>query len=962
VRDLNGSPLTGVAGITFALYSEQTGGAALWMETQNVTADSGGHYTVLLGSTKSAGLPTELFNSEQARWVGVQVQGQAEQPRVLLVSAPYALKAGDAETIGGLPPSAFVLAVPPSSGPAAASGRAGIAVGSRDMAPETATDVTTTGGTANYLPFFTGASTILDSVVYQTGTGSTTRIGINTSAPATTLDVKGSGTIRGALSLPSTGAATATAGKSSEPLNLGASAFNSSVSTAVAQTFQLKAEPVGNDTATASGVLSLLYGSGTSAPAETGLQIATNGQITFAAGQTFPGAGSGTVTSVGSGAGLTGGPITGSGSLRIATGGVGNAMLANPSLTVTAGGGMTGGGSVSLGGSTTLGLKTCSANQVLEYIGNVWTCTTIGGGGTITGVTAGKDLTGGGTSGTVTLNLDTTKVPQLDTANTFAATQTIGSGDVSVSSGNLDLPDTTAATAGVINLGGSAFLHQCCNTGSGYTNTFVGREAGNFSTTGGYNTASGYGALFLNGTGTDNTASGYVALDTNSAGSYNTATGDHALYSNNTGSNNTASGASALYVNLGGSGNTAVGFSAGTDSHRIFPTSGSNSTFVGANANATVDNLTNATAIGYNAQVGESNALVLGNGAMVGIGTPTPQYALDVHGTGSFTGAVTVTGLTAGKCVQAGTGGLLATTASPCGSGGGGGTVTSVGSGAGLTGGPITTTGTLSIASGGVTDAMLNNPYAGTGECASSAFVNTLNRAAGPTCLFAVTGITAGTGLTGGPITTSGTLSIDTTVVPELGANNTFRAPQFVFANTAVSDTLYVENDDSNPDSVVLATLGGAFEGVCIIEVSGNLTCSGAVSGVVKTSDSRQVAVYSVQSSENWIDDYGSGALVNGVATIAIEPQFAQTVTTDAGYHVFLTPNGDCEGLYVTQKGAASFEVHEAKGGKSNVQFDYRIVAHRKGFEAQRLTDVTATFGKKVQLPAKIKADGASQH
>jgi hypothetical protein len=109
--ELNCKPLTGVAGITFTLYSEQTGGAPLWMETQNVTADAKGHYTALLGATQSGGLPAELFSSEQARWVGIQVQGQPEQPRVLLVSAPYALKAGDAETIGGLPPSAFVPAL-----------------------------------------------------------------------------------------------------------------------------------------------------------------------------------------------------------------------------------------------------------------------------------------------------------------------------------------------------------------------------------------------------------------------------------------------------------------------------------------------------------------------------------------------------------------------------------------------------------------------------------------------------------------------------------------------------------------------------------------------------------------------------------------------------------------------------------------------------------------------------------
>src|ERR1039458_5092179 len=45
VKDFNGNPLAGVVGITFALYSEQTGGAPLWLETQNVSADSNGRYT-----------------------------------------------------------------------------------------------------------------------------------------------------------------------------------------------------------------------------------------------------------------------------------------------------------------------------------------------------------------------------------------------------------------------------------------------------------------------------------------------------------------------------------------------------------------------------------------------------------------------------------------------------------------------------------------------------------------------------------------------------------------------------------------------------------------------------------------------------------------------------------------------------------------------------------------------------
>ena len=96
--------------MTFLLYKESQGGAPLWMETQNVDPDKTGHYSVMLGSTTSQGLPQDVFVSGEARWLGVQVVGEQEQPRVLLVAVPYALKAGDAETIGGLPASAFVLA------------------------------------------------------------------------------------------------------------------------------------------------------------------------------------------------------------------------------------------------------------------------------------------------------------------------------------------------------------------------------------------------------------------------------------------------------------------------------------------------------------------------------------------------------------------------------------------------------------------------------------------------------------------------------------------------------------------------------------------------------------------------------------------------------------------------------------------------------------------------------------
>jgi Chaperone of endosialidase len=569
--DEAGNPLTGTTEITFSLYNNSRGGEPLFAETQNVTLGSSGQYSVYLGITKANGVPTNLFTNGQAHWLGVKIAGQAEQTRVFLATVPYAMKAGDAATVGGLPPSAFVLAAPPNGATLASTADS---LTTQSVSPDTSTDVTTTGGTVGYLPLFNGAATIVDSVVFQSA-ASPFKIGIGTATPATTLDVKGAGTIRGTLSvlgtlaLPATGAATATAGKNSEPLSLTTSAYNSSASTAVNQKFQWQAEPAGNDTSAASGTLNLLFGEGTATPAATGLSIASNGQITFATGQTFPGTGDGTVTSVGSGAGLTGGPITGSGTLSIATGGVTNAMLANSSLTITAGTDLTGGGSVALGG-------------------------------------------------TVTLNLNTTKVPQLAASNTFTGNQTV----------NGNLSATGVVTGSSYQIGSNLFAFGSASM----QNVFLG-FAGNTTTTGSGNTATGVLALYANTTGGLNTADGDQALESNTTGNDNTASGFQALNANTTGNDNTASGHWALAANTGGSYNTASG-------SRALTLNAVGSANVGVGYEALYSNVGDSAEDGwYNTAVGNqalyTNNNTSGDGSYAAYNTAIGNQALYSNTTGS---------------------------------------------------------------------------------------------------------------------------------------------------------------------------------------------------------------------------------------------------------------------------------------------------------------------------------------
>ncbi|MBL0225717.1 MAG: tail fiber domain-containing protein [Geobacteraceae bacterium] len=385
----------------------------------------------------------------------------------------------------------------------------------------------------------------------------------------------------------------------------------------------------------------------------------------------------------GNGAGLTN--ITAanvSGMVAVANGGTGAATaptaLTNLGAVAKAGDTMTGTLNLPANGLTVgtnqlvvvggeVGIGTASPNEQLEITGNLrlpaTTATTgiikrganslihtYGGNSFFAGEGAGNfTMTGlGGNIGIGLAVLNSNTTGYYNTAIGINALYPNQDGSRNTATGYFSLRNNTSGSDNVAS--GAYSLHS--NT-SGISNVAIGNEA-----------------LLLNTTGSASTAVGRFALRsqayTNSGTTwptYNTAVGFESLYSNAptstlSGVVNTAIGAEALRGNTIGSANTAVGSFAGTtDNSSYANTTGSLNSFFGAYSGpGTATQLNNATAIGYNAKVSQSNSLVLGgtgaDAVKVGIGTTAPGTYLDVTNSMRVTGVPIPTWATTGQGLE----------------------------------------------------------------------------------------------------------------------------------------------------------------------------------------------------------------------------------------------------------------------------------------------------------------------
>ncbi len=138
----------------------------------------------------------------------------------------------------------------------------------------------------------------------------------------------------------------------------------------------------------------------------------------------------------------------------------------------------------------------------------------------------------------------------------------------------------------------------------------------------------------------------------------------------------------------------------------------------------------------------------------------------------------------------------------------------------------------------------------------------------------------------------------------------------------------YFYSGGSNSNSSY-AYAGARFNGTNY-KIIGNGTVSTIVEGAA-SSDSPKV-MFAPEAPEVLLEDYGTGQLVNGTATISIDPIFTKNIVVNSNHplKVFIQLEGDCNGVYVTNKTANGFTVKELQNGNSNVAFSWHIVANRK--------------------------------
>ncbi len=121
------------------------------------------------------------------------------------------------------------------------------------------------------------------------------------------------------------------------------------------------------------------------------------------------------------------------------------------------------------------------------------------------------------------------------------------------------------------------------------------------------------------------------------------------------------------------------------------------------------------------------------------------------------------------------------------------------------------------------------------------------------------------------------------------------------------------------------ANAGGA--GGTNFKVIGN----GTNSTLILDKERKPRILFSPEAPEILFEDYGTSQLINGEIYVKIDEILKESLYIDEEHplKVFIQLEGDCNGVFVTEKSKDGFKVKELAQGTSNTKFSWHIVANR---------------------------------
>ncbi|MDI6767874.1 MAG: hypothetical protein QME52_13720 [Bacteroidota bacterium] len=131
---------------------------------------------------------------------------------------------------------------------------------------------------------------------------------------------------------------------------------------------------------------------------------------------------------------------------------------------------------------------------------------------------------------------------------------------------------------------------------------------------------------------------------------------------------------------------------------------------------------------------------------------------------------------------------------------------------------------------------------------------------------------------------------------------------------------------------------------------------NGLVSTVMDTRQGKK-GLFAPESPEPWVEDIGSGQLLNGFTHIELDPVYLDCITVDEKnpIKVFVQLTDEISNNVYIKKTTTGFDVIEMNGGKSNVTFDYRVIGKWKGYENVRFSSAPEPLEINIASPTTPK-------